>query len=72
MFGLPGGYCNDDGNFYNMTGYGLFWSSSVNNTYDAWSRDLGSSNTKVNRNNNNKNNGLSVRCLRDLIGDSTC
>jgi uncharacterized protein (TIGR02145 family) len=63
--GLPGGYCDLDGDFDDITGYGDFWSSSESNPSDAWSRNLYYYNTKVLRYYNNKNNGFSVRCLRD-------
>jgi uncharacterized protein (TIGR02145 family) len=63
--GLPGGYCYYNGSFNYVTQNGLFWSSSGSNTYDAWSLILYDDNTLVDRSSNYKNNGLSVRCLRD-------
>ena len=63
--GLPGGYCNNFGNFNLISKNGKFWSSSVYNTYNAWYRSLYIYYTKVNRYNDDKNNGFSVRCLRD-------
>jgi Fibrobacter succinogenes major domain (Fib_succ_major) len=62
---LPGGNCYDNGNFYNITEDGGFWSSSENNTRDAWYRNLSLNNTRVGRYYFNKYGGLSVRCLRD-------
>jgi uncharacterized protein (TIGR02145 family) len=63
--GLPGAYCNHNGNFFNITKNGYFWSSSEDNTGNAWFRLLEYINTKVFRFNNYKEYGLSVRCLRD-------
>ena len=64
---LPGGYRNNNnGNFNNLGNNGNFWSATENNTNNAWRRKLNYNNTEVNRNNNNKQNGYSVRCIRDL------
>ena len=63
--GLPGGYCNNKGNFYNITDCGYFWSSSDGIANSAWSRDLKNSSTIVFMNFSFKDYGLSVRCLRD-------
>ncbi len=64
---LPGGYRNNNnGNFNNMGNNGNLWSSTENNSTNAWNRNLNYNNTQVNRNNNNKQNGFSVRCVRDL------
>ena len=63
--GLPGGYCNYSGNFFYITENGYFWSSSEDNTFNAWYRYLFGSNTEVGRRGNGKDFGLSVRCLRD-------
>ena len=41
-----------------------FWASSANNASNAWYRVLNSSNNGVNRTNNNKTNGFSVRCKK--------
>jgi uncharacterized protein (TIGR02145 family) len=65
--GLPGGYRNDNGDFDGIGADGSWWSSSENNTNNAWYRNLNNNNGNVNRNNNNKQNGFSVRCLRDLM-----
>ena len=63
--GLPGGYCNNNGSFGDITGYGNFWCSSENNASSAWFRFLFSYSTKVLRDGYGKYNGFSVRCLRD-------
>ena len=63
--GLPGGFCFNDGDFSNIAVVGHFWSSSEKDTESAWSRDLGSVDTRVYRFSDGKRHGLSVRCLRD-------
>jgi len=63
--GLPGGFCNSNGNFGNITGYGYFWSSSENDTESAWGRELSRYSTRVNKDYYYEDLGLSVRCLRD-------
>ena len=62
---LPGSGCNYDGSFDGITEAGYFWSSSEDDTSNSWNRNLLSSNTKVKRNSNDKNNGFSVRCIKD-------
>ena len=63
--GLPGGFCTSFGIFYDINVNGTFWSSSEQSTDYVLHCDLGYNNTKVNRNYNDKNYGVSVRCLRD-------
>ena len=63
--GLPGGYRNTNGTFYNIGAGGYWWSSTENSTTNAWGRSQGYDNGNVNRYNGNKGNGFSVRCLRD-------
>jgi len=62
---LPGGNRNTDGSFNNVSNNGNWWSSSPNDASNAWNRNLNYNNAEVNRNNNNKSNGFSVRCLKD-------
>jgi hypothetical protein len=75
--GLPGGNRNNNGNFNNVGNNGNWWTSTENNN-NAWNRNLNYNNPEVNRNNNNKENGFSVRCLRDwsetsgLAGVTAC
>jgi len=62
---LPGGYRNyNNGDYNNISNNGYFWSASVSGS-NAWNRKLNYNNTDVNRNNNNKRYGFSVRCVRD-------
>ena len=68
--GLPGGYRNSDGSFFNIRNGAFFWSATENDFNTAWYRSLFISNGNVYRNNffyiyNNKSVGASVRCLRD-------
>lgn len=62
---LPGGNRNNNGTFNNLGNNGNWWSSTENNTSNAWNRNMNYNNSNVNRN-NNKQNGFSVRCVRDL------
>lgn len=59
------------GNFNTSTTSGgseaNFWSATQNNANNAWYRNLSSGTAGVNRNNNNKYNGRSVRCVRDKL-----
>ena len=62
----PGGYRSYYGGYYSSMGnYGSFWSSSEGNSSLAWSRGLHYYYSEVNRSNYYKQNGFSVRCLRD-------
>ena len=63
--GVPGGLLDYYGYFFKFTGDGGWWSSSEDNAGNAWSRSLNSNNSRVYRNRNYKDNGFSVRCLRD-------
>jgi uncharacterized protein (TIGR02145 family) len=64
--GLPGGYRNVVGFFYDVGSYGYYWSASDGSSDDAWarlridvSRDLSRDDINFER------DGFSVRCLRD-------
>jgi uncharacterized protein (TIGR02145 family) len=69
---LPGGYRNNNGTFNNIGNNGNWWSSTENNTTNAWNRNLNYNNNNLNRNNNTKSYGFSVRCVRDLMGTCPC
>jgi len=63
--GLPGGSRDFDGYFNNYIGCnGGWWSSSENETDNAWGRSLYYNDGFVYRLNRYKQEGLSVRCLR--------
>lgn len=66
--GLPGGvrWCGTNGCIFSTLGnYGNWWSSSEYTTYAAWIRSLGYDSPKVHRMPSGKDNGYSLRCLRD-------
>ena len=63
--GLPGGSRNNDGNYDNIGSVGNWWSSSEYYTNAAWIRSLSTFNGDAGRNSIDKQDGLSVRCLRD-------
>ena len=63
--GLPGGYRSTNGSFSNVGAYGYWWSSSEFSTFNAWYRSLSNNNGNVFRNEANKRNGFSVRCIKD-------
>jgi uncharacterized protein (TIGR02145 family) len=63
--GLPAGYRFNNGSFYNIGSFGVWWSSSENDTAYAWSRQLEDNNGDAYRFNGNKRNGWSVRCIKD-------
>ena len=63
--GLPGGYRSNYGAFYDVGNGGDWWSSSEYFTTFARNRYLSYSYGNANRNYGNKEDGFSVRCLRD-------
>jgi len=61
---LPGGYCPNNGYFFNIGALGYWWSStSFGST--AWYRSLSSSRSSITRDDTYKDHGYSVRCLQD-------
>ena len=63
--GLPGGFRKSNGYYGDVGGNGSWWSSTVYNTDAAWFRFLYGSDDNAYSSNDDKDNGLSVRCLRD-------
>ena len=63
--GLPGGYRDYDGTFGTIGIHGYWWSSTQYNTGDAWGRWLGSDYSGVYGFYDYKQDGASVRCVRD-------
>ena len=59
---LPGGFRS--GSFGGLMDFAYFWSSTENGS-NAINRRLDYNNEQVYRNSNNKNNGFSVRCIKD-------
>jgi len=62
---FPEGYRNFYGSFLNEGNNAFFRSSTENNTNSAWYRNLFSNNILLIRSNYSKQNGLSVRFVRD-------
>ena len=63
---LPGGFRYNDGSFESIGSVGVWWCSTEYNTSYAWFRDLYYYNNFIDRGNENKNCGFSVRCVKDL------
>lgn len=61
---LPGGNSNG-GTSNNLGTNANFWSATENDASNSWNRNLNTGNAQANRNNNNKTNGFSVRCLQN-------
>ncbi|HPL05556.1 MAG TPA: fibrobacter succinogenes major paralogous domain-containing protein, partial [Bacteroidales bacterium] len=62
---LPGGYRGHSGYFDNIRNYGIWWSSTELDTYNAWSRVLGYDSSSVERYNDYRESGFSIRCVRN-------
>ena len=62
---LPGGYRLDPGAFRHVGTTGHWWSSAQIYTSYAWNRGLSSNGSSVFRGSYDKEDGYSVRCLRD-------
>ena len=63
---LPSSYRFNNGHYYYIGNCGNWWSSTENNTNNAWIRFLYSNDGNAGRDSNNKKNGLSVRCIPDF------
>jgi uncharacterized protein (TIGR02145 family) len=63
--GLPGGYRDGDGDYSIIGKYGYWWSSSVLNTTNAFFRYLNAINGNAHGGIYYKEDGMSVRCLKD-------
>jgi uncharacterized protein (TIGR02145 family) len=63
--GFPGGNRNYYGGYNYIGSAGNWWTSTEDNTDNAWYRTLYDSNGDAFRSFINKKNGFSVRCLRD-------
>jgi len=62
---LPGGYRDGSGNFSQLSNSAYFWSSTEKNPSNAWDRELSYKYGNVDRYDNLKTNGFSVRCLKN-------
>ena len=63
--GLPGGARYSFGNFDGIGDYGYWWSSSQYSTGYVWDRKVNHNSGTVYRGYSSKEDGFSVRCLRD-------
>jgi len=63
--GLPGSYRFVNGNFNSIGANGYWWSSSEYDSVDAWALNLSANNGNVNRSSYFKQDGFSVRCIKD-------
>jgi uncharacterized protein (TIGR02145 family) len=62
---LPGGLRNSSGSFVDIGSRGSWWSSTEQGAYDAWYRLMDYNFNSVYRHLNLKQNGLSVRCVKN-------
>jgi uncharacterized protein (TIGR02145 family) len=62
---LSGGFRDFDGNFYNIGGIAVFWSSTELDGAFAWFRKLITDSGNVDRSLSLQSFGASVRCLKD-------
>jgi uncharacterized protein (TIGR02145 family) len=67
--GLPGGYRNAIGEYWAGFDFGFFWTStpSVNSSSWTWTRQLYTGNSSVERYENPKAFGFSLRCLKNTL-----
>jgi uncharacterized protein (TIGR02145 family) len=64
--GIPAGSrVNISGYFYGLNSYANWWSSTESSSNNAWLRGLNDSNSNVDRSNNYKQFGYSVRCVKN-------
>ena len=64
--GLPGGNRSIDGVFYSIGSFGFWWSSTEGSSYYAWYRYLYYPDGNVGVYNYYKQNGFSIRCLKNF------
>jgi uncharacterized protein (TIGR02145 family) len=62
---LPGGFRDSNGSFSDIRNNASYWSASELNSTNALNRNLNYFNSNVNRTNNAKSVGYSVRCIKD-------
>ncbi len=62
---FPGGFRVYNGTYLYIGGYGHWWSSTENGSNGAWGRELNYGDSNVYRSDDNRQNGFSVRCVRD-------
>jgi hypothetical protein len=63
--GLPAGYRNSDGTFFNLGSYTNYWSSTQFDVGSAWNVNLDYDNAISSRDPYSKKDGFSIRCVID-------
>lgn len=63
--GLPGGNCYPGGGFSNFSGFGFWWSATESSSTSASYLWLSTFQTDLLNSNGGKENGFSVRCVKD-------
>ena len=59
---------NGDGTFDNVLENANFWSATEDGANNAYGRNLNYDGTDLNTNDNNKDNAMPVRCVKDSYG----
>ena len=62
---IPGGYRSSNGNFYGINDKTYLWSSSQDDTYNSYYRNIKYDITSTYRNRTSPSGGFSVRCVKD-------
>ena len=62
---LPGGFRFGNGNFWFQGSFGYWWSSSDGSSETVWARSLNCGSQTIGRNNNLKQNGFCIRCVKN-------
>jgi len=65
FFALPGGFRSNSGTFFVCSWYGYWWTSSESDSSNAWFRSTVYHKSKIYRNQSFKEDGYSVRCIKD-------
>jgi uncharacterized protein (TIGR02145 family) len=66
FLGLPGGYRNNNGNFYEIGNYGIFWTASQYDNSNSTYKILYYEDQELKTNHaQSKNSGISIRCIKD-------
>jgi len=63
---LPSGYRSMSSGFFDLGKYTFFWTSSGEVSGVSWYRDLHYQHSDIERGNNDRRGGYSVRCIKDL------
>ncbi len=63
--GRPGGYRDENAKFHDITGFGIWWSSTEYDSGFAWHRYMHYSNGVIDRDFDEENHGVSIRCIKD-------